>query len=163
MINKTMAESLIYAYKFLSKKCEMIDDFVDDYAISMSHIDTFSMSEKIIESIQRKKRLINLKIYLDRCLSYMSEKNRKILLLIAYYDFGVEKFSKIFNKSERMVYRYINSAYLELSVKLKENSSQIDLKNILKKEKWICDLSNTYINSRVISKTVDIDDKKMII
>ena len=63
------AKVLISAYRLIERNCDLINEFVYKHAInfgpSPEYCTTFDVTNNIINLIERKNRLINLKLIID--------------------------------------------------------------------------------------------------
>ena len=152
MLEKDKALSLLYSYSYLENTCKTIDGFVNRYATNFGicsvNFNTECLSNKIIDLMQRKKYLINLKVFLDIIVNKCSLRSRKILILMMQFKYSTEKLIEIFDVSERTAYRYVKIAINEFIDLIDTNQNLFDIYKILNDEKWILNLSHTYVASR---------------
>lgn len=156
------AYSFIEAYKFLEKRCDAIDEFVQktatDFAPNPSEYCTQDVANRIIELTNRKKKLINLKIFVDECVRKLPLNEQKILQFKMNYSCNMNKISAILNISERTAFRHLKRAicdFLEAASSHYYCDRALDL---FKNEKWISNIRDDYIakNKNVTNETTQI-------
>ena len=78
------AKVLISAYRYIEKNCNLINEFVYKHATnfgpSPEYCSTYDVTNNIINLIERKNRLINLKLMLDDLVSGLNRTDRLIIL-----------------------------------------------------------------------------------
>ena len=154
MIDKRNAQSILYSYRYLFRTCKMIDNMINNYAtnfgVSFDNSDTETLSNKIIDLIQRKKYLINLKVYIDKVISLTDGVTQKVLVLMSQYNYDIKKVQKTFNVCERTAFRYMKRA-LEDFVSVANRVKGIDLDELSRNDAWIFNLHKTYACSRCMN------------
>ena len=154
MIDKRNAQSILYSYRYLFRTCDLIDNMVNNYVtnfgIAFDNSDTETLSNKIIDLIQRKKYLINLKLYIDKVISLTDGIIQKVLVLMSQYNYDIKKVQKAFNVCERTAFRYMKKA-LEVFVSVANRVKGIDLDELRRNDSWIFNLHKTYACSRCMN------------
>ena len=152
MLDKKHAQSLLYSYRYLFKTCDLIDKTINNYAtnfgVMYTHADTETLAEKMIDLMQRKKHLINLKLYIDKVISLTNDTSKKILVLMSQFEFKIGKIQEIFDVSERTAFRYMKTAVDEF-VSVANRVKGIDMDALQQNDSWIFNLSHTYACSRI--------------
>lgn len=148
MIQICDGQALINAYKLLERTCNAIDDYVISYAENFgpdpSMDSTESITNKMIDLIARKNKLINLKIFIENCVEKMPDKFRKIIVLKLNYRCKASILMQILNLPERTYFRRMNQA-LEIFVDIvNNNNTKFDIDNIFLSEEWIANISKKF-------------------
>jgi hypothetical protein len=77
------AKVLISAYRLIEKNCNLIDEFVYNHAInfgpSPEYCSTYDVTNNIINLMERKNRLVNLKLMMDEIVSGLNAQDRDII------------------------------------------------------------------------------------
>lgn len=155
MIQICDGQALINAYKLLDRTCGAIDDYVIGYAENFgpdpSMDSTESITNKMIELIARKNKLINLKIFIENCVQKMPDKFRKILVLKLNYRCKASVMMQILDLPERTYFRRINQA-LEIFVDIvNNNKSKFDIDSIFSSEEWIANISDKFREKQIVA------------
>ena len=141
MIDNYDSEALVKAYRLLIKKCDAIDNFIENHALYFGPCTADYTAEdvynNIIELIERKNQLINLKIIVDSAMKTLSENDRKVLYMKIYYNISMSEFCGIFNLKERTAFRRIEAAYSRFAQALNNSKYALKLERIIDKEEWI--------------------------
>ncbi len=151
MINIYDSQAIIKSYKLLYKKCDVLDKLIKNHAVYFTVDDAeysaTNVYNHIIELMERKNQLINLKIIIDTALKKLSEMDKKILYLKMNYNHNIENICNILNLSERTAFRKIEQAFNDLTIALNNSEYANHLAKILKREDWITNLK-TEISTR---------------
>ena len=154
MIDKQTAQSLLYSYRYLFRTCNLIDNMISSYAsnfgISYDHYDTEELADKMIDLMQRKKHLINLKLYIDKVISLTDGTSQQVLTLMSQFNYGIKKVIEMFKVSERTAFRYMGRA-LDDFISVASRVKGVDLQALKLKDGWIFNLHHTYSCSRCLS------------
>ena len=144
----TWSKTLLTIYNQLEKITEAIDNLVLTRAINSHNYNTNNevlyVADKIINLTQRKIKLINLKVLVDKVLNKMDKEEAKILILKYLYEFNTEKLMESLGVKERSIFRKINEAIVSFSTiceKYGFNSEK--LYDTYKDEGWIIEVYNT--------------------
>ena len=102
-------------------------------------------AERIINLIQRKKLLINLKVLIEKTLAKMNSEVARILVLKFFDKLKPEICMQVLNVTRRTYFRRVNSAIDEFGEML-ENFGYTEnvLSKMLDKENWIKEYYNNY-------------------
>ena len=87
MKSNLWVKTLLYTYKYLNRITDGIDQMVEKNAISSFYFcgnncenATMAIADKIIAMIERKKRLINIKVLVDKCLLACDRASAQLLV-----------------------------------------------------------------------------------
>ena len=125
MINIYDSEALIKVYRLLNKKCEAIDKFITNHALyfgpTSEEYCALDVCNNIIDLMERKNQLINLKIIIDSAIKTLSEKDKKILYIKMHYKISMLELCGILEIKERTAFRMIERAYENLTEALNKS------------------------------------------
>ena len=144
-------KTLLEAYKYMNRLIKSIDRLVVDKGVH-SHFSYNGEGKKkkkmeaIIDLIQRKKRLLVIKMLTEEGVKNLDEYNAK--LLVRYYFDKVDTLTiaNEVGESRRTVHRHINNAILDFMDKVNElgyTSKQIE--TMLENENWIVGIYNGFV------------------
>ena len=144
---KNWCKTLLVSYSHLETICGAIDKTVLNCGLSScsTYCDAEYMANKMINLIERKKFLINLKVLIDNALSKIKTSFARVLML-KYVD-GVDSklASEIMKISPRTYFRQINAGLASLWNALDNMGySVFALSDLLKDENWILEIFNSY-------------------
>lgn len=144
---KNWSKTLLVSYAHLETICGAIDKTVLGCGLSScnTYCDAEYVANKMINLIERKKFLINLKVLVDKALSKIKTSFSRVLML-KYID-GVDSklASEVMKISTRTYFRQINSGLESFwQALLNMGYSIITLKDLLKDENWILEIYNSY-------------------
>lgn len=141
MIDIYDSEALIKVYRFLSKKCNAIDKFIQNHALYFgpctAEYGSLDVCNNIIELITRKNQLINVKIILDNAIKNLDDKDKKVLFIKMHYNISMDEFCGILELKERTAFRRIERAFENLTEKLNKSKYCEKLTRIIRGEDWI--------------------------
>ena len=157
MKNNVWAKTILYVYKYLDNLADAIDRIVEKeamhsfYYLTNSNIDNsvMSVSNRIIALIERKAKLINMKVLTEEVLENCRELNAQ-LLIERYIDN---------DRSEDIAIRHDMPirTYFRKLIQAEDNFSSLmadrgydekRLHEYLKEEKWIKDVYNGFLTKR---------------
>ena len=108
---KNWSKSALSIYKYLSTMAKSIDKTVLDLGKS-SHItslhrqhNTYNQAGNLIELVDRKRKMINLKIIIEEVLAKMEKEDRRIISLVYMDGVKSETIAKILGVSIRTFFR----------------------------------------------------------
>ena len=112
--------------------------------------DTEYVANRMINLIERKKFLINLKLIVDKAFSYMNSKYARVLML-KYIDCVDSKLaSEVMNISTRTFFRQINLGLQNFWDSLNKIGFGLErIKKLLKNEQWILEIYNSLMQKTV--------------
>ena len=95
MINIYECEALVKIYSTLEKKCNIIDKFINNHAFycgpysdEYSAVDVYN---DILDLIERKNKLINIKLMIDNVIKNLSENDKKVLFIKLNYNISMNE------------------------------------------------------------------------
>ena len=147
------AKTVLTSYRFLEKVSDAIDRLVETKALNsfymgcnnFSQNNVLEVSESLINLIERKKKLINLKVVCDKSLLSCKEEYAQILIERYIDDDKAKEIAKRHNLSMRTYFRRLESAEADFSAFLKENGyNENFLAKTLLSEKWIYEIYSKF-------------------
>jgi len=145
-------KTLLYTYKYLPRITDAIDKMVEQAALNSFYFSNnqkdngvLAVSEKISKLIERKNRLINIKVLVDKALLACEEMNGKILVEKFIDDEMCESIAKRYNLNIRTYFRKQEVAeanFYSNIVKLGFDENRLN--KYLSEEKWIIDVLEKY-------------------
>lgn len=148
MKQKVWAKTLLTIYNCLETIASAIDNLVITQSVSSgrNNLTTLENAEKVINLIQRKKLLVNLKVLIDNSLSKL-DKNCARILIMKYVDkLKPELAMQILELSRRTYFRRIDSAVDSFATELSNlGYDESVLESMLKKEHWIKEFYNSFL------------------
>ena len=158
MIDIYDSEALIKIYRLLRKKCDAIDKFIQNHALYFgpctAEYGALDVCNNIIELMTRKNQLINLKIIIDKAISTLNEKDKKILFIKMNYNLHMSEICGILDLKERTAFRRIEKAFEHLADALNESKYCGKLIKIMQNEEWIQDIKEEVKDRRLAFKCV---------
>lgn len=145
MLNLEDSKTLISAYRFIEKNCDLIDEFVYRHSInfgpSPEYYSTFDVTNNIIDLIERKNRLINLKLMIDELINTLSIEDRKIILAKMRYNLSMRIISQMFQISSlRTAFRRMNKALQNFTMHANNSRYKERLERVIDDEYWISNI-----------------------
>lgn len=141
MIDIYDSEALIKVYRFLKKKCDAIDKFIQNHALYFgpctAEYGSLDVCNNIIELMTRKNQLINVKIILDNAIKNLDAKDKKVLFIKMNYNISMGEFCGILELKERTAFRRIERAFENLTDELNKSKYHDKLAKIIRGEDWI--------------------------
>ena len=141
MIDIYDCEALVKIYRLLDKKCTIIDKFINNHAYycgpyseEYSAVDVYN---DILDLMERKNHLINIKLMLDTALNRLVVEDKKVLLIKLNYNISMSEFCAVLNLKERTAFRRIEHAFLCLTDAINQSKYASKLEEIINKEEWI--------------------------
>ena len=136
------AKVLISAYRFIEKNCDLISEFVYKHAInfgpSPEYCSTYSVTNNIINLIERKNRLINLKLIIDELVNSLNNEDKMIILSKMRFDLSMQSFCELFEMpSMRTAFRRIQTALEHFTRRANNSPYKEKLEYLLDNETWI--------------------------
>ncbi len=151
--NEVWGKTLIGLYRHLGTMANSIDNLIKRIGVNSAfnhsiYNSTIADSNKIIELTERKIKIINLKVIIEKALNKLKINDFRILSL-AYVDcVNYKKVQEILNISERTFFRRKELAIARFSCNLSELGFNAEkLNDYLKNENWIKNAYFQVINS----------------
>lgn len=142
---KVWSKTLLNIYGCLEKLTNAIDKLVFEFGMNSARnygfSCTFNDAQKIIELTDRKVKLINIKVLINKVLSSMDETSCKILTLKFIDKMSIDTIIKVLNLKRRTFYRKINNALASFANLLMVNGfNKENLFDFVQGETWIVDV-----------------------
>ncbi len=142
MLSLKDAKMLISAYKYIDKRCEMVNEFIYKHAINYGPdpevYSTYDVINSIVDLMERRVKLTRLKELIDEIVGSMKLVDRQILLIKMKYRTSVQNIQAILKlSSERTTFRRMESAINNFLVKINSAKYQKEIEEIMQREKWI--------------------------
>ena len=147
MKQKIWSKTLLATYNCLETISNAIDSIVISQGIGSgrNNLTTMQSAERIINLIQRKKLLINLKVLIEKVIARLDSKVARILVLKFFDKLKPEICMEVLKLTRRTYFRRVNSAINEFGEMLESFGYTDDvLSKMLDKENWIKEYYNTY-------------------
>ena len=123
---KYWSKSALSIYKYLSSMTNSIDKIVLDMgkgsnsALSSQYHSTYYQASKIIELMDRKRKMINLKVAVEDAISKLDRINRRIITLVFLDGAKSELVAKLLGVSLRTFFRKKVNAIKQFASVLQE-------------------------------------------
>jgi len=142
MLDLYDAKTLISAYSYIERTCDAINDFIYKHAVNFGPnpetTTTYDVLNNIINLMERKNRLINLKNIIDEVVAGMSQTNKQIIILKMRYMPSIKTIQKVLNiSSERTAFRRITEAVNSFLRHLNNSNKLQKVEDIIMSENWI--------------------------
>ncbi len=142
MKSNLWVKTLLYTYKYLNRITDGIDQMVEENAINSFYFcnnnlcdnSTMAIADKIIALIERKKRLINIKVLVDKCLLACDKTNAQILVERFIDDDSAELVAQRRGINIRTYFRKQDRAESDFYSQMARFGYSVD-----KLEKYLCD------------------------
>ena len=161
MIDIYDSETLIKIYRLLKKKCDAIDKFINNHALYFGpctvEYGSLDVCNNIIDLMTRKNQLINLKIIIDKAMSSLSEKDKKILYIKMNYNLQMSEICGILELKERTAFRRLEKAFENFADALNNSKYRNKLCKILDSEEWIQDFKSEIKERRMAFKLREVE------
>ncbi len=149
--NEIWGKTLISIYRFLPAIAEAIDNLIKKKTINSIYCNsnfqssTYEIANSVIELTERKVKLINIKVVLEKAINNLKPNDKKLLVL--YYVDNIDKFEimNIFKISQRTFFRRKELALKSLGKQLSLlGYNHKKLKKYLSSEHWLINTYNKY-------------------
>lgn len=141
MIDIYDSEAIVKVYRLLNKKCDAIDKFISNHALYFgpctAEYGAVDVCNNIIDLMERKNQLINLKIIVDNAIKSLSEQDKKVLYIKMNYKISMAELCGVLNLKERTAFRRIEKAYENLAEALNKSKYVYKLLKLLNEEEWL--------------------------
>lgn len=151
--NNNWSKTILSVYKFLPRVTYAFDKLVksrayNSFATSAYNLgfnDIMNVANSIINLTQRKNNLINIKVISDKALKSIDKTSAKILIFKYFNNKKSAEIAQILNICNRTYFRKLNVALTHFTYALtKLGYNSYKLQQMLKCEKWIMSVYNTY-------------------
>ena len=154
MKNNTWAKTILYVHKYLERITEGIDKLVEREAMNSYYYnstrdnDVAKVANRIIELTERKKRLINLKVLIEKGLKDISSVQSQILIARYINQQPCESIAERFEMPMRTFFRRLAQSEDSFSNTLSRYGfNEEKLTDYLKGENWIFDVYESFNDS----------------
>lgn len=142
MLSLEDAKILISAYKYIDRRCELVNEFIYKHAINYGPdpeiYSTYDVINSIVDLMDRKVKLSKLKQIIDETVSSMKLVDRQILLIKMKYRVNVKNMQEILKlSSERTTFRRMDNAITNFCNRLNTSKYVDEIEEIMQKEKWL--------------------------
>ena len=152
MIDIYDSEAIVRIYRQLKKKCDVIDKFINNHAYyfgpTCSEYGALDVYNNMLELMDRKNKLINLKVIVDQAINTLDVKDRQVLLIKMNYNISMNELCGVLDMKERTAFRRIEHAFANLAEALNKSKYYNKLDKILKEEMWITNMKEEVIEHR---------------
>ena len=151
MRNLVWGKTLLESYKYLKRLINSLDRIiyeksVNSYGRDFDGRNTLDSMEAVIDLIQRKKKMLLIKMLVEEGLKNIEKKDAKILIKYYIDKIDLKAIAQSENQERRNMARIIDKIILDLMDKISVmgyNSNKIE--NLLKSEGWIVGIFNSHI------------------
>ncbi len=152
MLDVYDSETIVKIYRMLKKKCEAIDRFINNhslyYGTDCLEYGAADVFENIIDLMERKNQLINLKIIVDSAVKSLDVSAKKLLYIKMNYNISMDEVCSILEMKERTAFRWVERAFNELAQALNKSKYLEKLESIMHSESWIKDIKENVKDRR---------------
>lgn len=163
-------KTLLYTYKYLNRITDAIDKMVDQAALNSfyysqnSQRDTgvLAVTNKIISLIERKKRLVNIKVLVDKALEKCDDFSGEILVQKYMDNRSSEEIAQWKGLNIRTYFRKLVCAEANFCANMaRMGYDEKTLENYLCDEKWIFEIYEQFKSEEknIVEK---IDEEMML-
>lgn len=154
---KYWSKTILTVYNYLEEMSDTIEKIVTETAIRsnnrslMDYQTTMYQANKIIELTERKRKVINLKVIIDKCLSRISGTDKFILKLAYMEGIKSEFIAQILNISLRSYFRLKMKALENFKQQLNELRYGIKFFKLeYETENWISAIYNECVSKSLV-------------
>lgn len=162
--NEIWGKTLISIYRFLPSIADAIDNLIRKKTINSLYYNsnfqssTFDIANAVIELTERKVKLINIKVILEKAITSLKPVDKKLLIL--YYVDNVNKFDimNMLKISQRTFFRRKELALRSLGKNLSMlGYNHKKLKEYLASEHWLINTYNKYASFYFNKQSSDVN------
>lgn len=158
-------KTLFEAYKTIPNILKILDKIIEkrastimpsSYIYGNSPSSTYNEIDKVIDLTDRKNKLINIYVMVEKMLNSLNEQDRKVCILKYIKKTLISDIATELKTTERTIFRRCIKIIEKLSLFcLSNNWSSAFIKNQIKDEQWLFEILKTKIEktNRSISKT----------
>lgn len=155
MLDINDAKVLISAYRYIEKNCDLINEFVYKHAVnfgpSPEYCSTYDVTNNIINLIERKNRLINLKLIIDELVDGLNQDDKMIILSKMRYNLSMKSFCQVFEMpSVRTAFRRVQTALERFTLHANGSKYKEKLEYLLDNEYWIVALRREQLQKKEV-------------
>lgn len=162
MEQKAWAKTLLSIYNCLENIASAIDKLVLNQGINSgkNFNTTMESANKMINLIQRKKMLINLKVLIEQTIANLDVESARILVLKFFDKVSADDCAKVMTYSRRTFFRKLDKAVESFGLNLKVNGyTSASLFETFKKESWIMDYYYNFLKQKNSNFEADFEKK----
>lgn len=137
--DKYDAELLIKIYPWLERRCEEIDNSILRLGVSYSNnlYNSFNLYDEILNEMEEKSKIINLKLIIDETLKKLKIKSYKTaMFLIHYSELTNYELMVILDVSERNVFRRRETLFLTMASILNDSEYKKKVVSFIDEHGW---------------------------
>lgn len=156
MKQKIWAKTLLASYNSLETIANAVDNLVLTQGVNSAnnHLTTMENAERIINLIQRKKLLVNLKVLVDSNIAKLDSLSARILIMRFLDNIKPDICLEILKLARRTYFRKLDRALEEFSLKLKLGGYTAEkIEQLVQKEHWIKEIYNN-LQKQETQKTI---------
>jgi DNA-directed RNA polymerase specialized sigma24 family protein len=144
MHKTNMAKTLLTALSKYEQFIAAIDKSIINTAqYSYQHYSTtMNTLEDIIDSMDKKQTLHNLRVKTQKLLDITPHKFRRVLILTYVHQLCTKKVAEIIKKSQRTVFRNLRDGLEWFSARLDTVTDNYDFANLVYAEPWLKNIYN---------------------
>lgn len=145
------AKTIFESYKYLSRIIKSIDRLVlersvNSYNVSVGEITTLEKMEAVIDLIQRKKRLLVIKMLVEESLKNIDKESARILIKYYIDKIDMTTIAQNYGTNRRAMARKVNKLLQMCMEKMYDLGYNIRMiENLLENEGWIIGIYNSYV------------------
>lgn len=157
MIINLWSKTLLTSYRYLNRISDAIDKLIKTNALNCYDIsgamyslnNTLDVSNRIIDLSERKIKMINLKILIEKTLLKLKKDDAIILIHRYIENLKFKDVANVMKISMRTCFRKLDNAETSFTNILNsQNWREEKLENYLKDEHWILSIYNEYKNNK---------------
>ena len=145
------AKTIFESYKYLTRLIKSIDRLVVEksvhsYTVDSGEATTLSKMEAIIDFIQRKKRLLVIKMLIEESLKNTNREEARLLIKFYIDKIDLNILAEECNMNKRTLSRRINKYLINCMDKIYDLGYKCDdLEKLLENEGWIVGMYNANV------------------
>ena len=158
MKQKAWAKTLLSIYTCLENISNAIDKYVvaQGVASGRNNLTTIESAERIINLIQRKKLMINIKVLIEKSIANLDTESARILVMRFVDKVKPEVCTQILNYSRRTYFRRLDKSIESFATNIKHQGIDENiLQTMFKKEGWVLEIYQNFLKQ----KQKDVDFK----
>ena len=148
------AKVLISAYRLIERNCDLINEFVYKHAInfgpSPEYCSTYDVTNNIIDLMERKNRLINLKLMIDEIVSSLNPEDKKVISAKMRFNLSIKSLCQVLEiPSMRTAFRRIQTALERFTMHANSSPYKEKLEYLLDNENFIVALRKQQVQQEL--------------
>ena len=151
------AEMLINIYPLLEKRCS--DKDVSIKKLSYSYTPTYygvgEVYEKILDKMEEKNQIINIKLIVDRVISRLRPKTMKFALaLMNFHALPKIELFDLFGEKERTGFRRVETLYMTMAFLINKYKFNDKVVSFINSQVWVSNLLRNIKERRLSFKNL---------